>query len=109
LLKFVDSPPVNVPADAVTLIRTEACRALTLGFVVFYPLPSQQIQFVLETFEKKQAQLLNPLLSELADWYRVADVLNEDAENPLKASKKDQLKERDIKVRNEIYCFRDGR
>jgi hypothetical protein len=95
LLAFIECPPAQQElAEAAKIIRRESMEALTLGFNLFYPVPTQQVAFLSERFAAAATspvarEHLELLLSELAEWYRVADILGDDPRDDQDKKKKE--------------------
>lgn len=81
----VSDPEFGTPAFGTprldSLIQKEACDALCVGFVIFYPQPRVQIEFLKMLTEKsKSVSLLHDKLAcTLASFYRIHEMLVDDS------------------------------
>jgi hypothetical protein len=98
LQRFVDDDRVIVPALR-NQVREEAMNVLVTGFTFFYPSSSAQIECclaLLNATSEGSRQLCNQLVLALSDWYRVGDVLTDDAVKESGAALKESTKNKEL-------------
>eukprot|EP00029_Vermamoeba_vermiformis_P008050 TRINITY_DN365_c0_g1_i7.p1 TRINITY_DN365_c0_g1~~TRINITY_DN365_c0_g1_i7.p1 ORF type:complete len:4455 (+),score=2004.27 TRINITY_DN365_c0_g1_i7:138-13502(+) len=98
LQRFVDDDQVVVTALR-HQVREEAMNVLVTGFIFFYPSSTAQIECclaLLSATSEGSRQLCNQLVLALAEWYRVGDVLTDDAVKESGAALKESTKGKEL-------------
>eukprot|EP01125_Pyxidicula_operculata_P006688 TRINITY_DN229_c1_g1_i2.p1 TRINITY_DN229_c1_g1~~TRINITY_DN229_c1_g1_i2.p1 ORF type:complete len:4506 (-),score=1363.41 TRINITY_DN229_c1_g1_i2:44-12730(-) len=100
LLRFISSPPIE---SASNVIQSTCMDALTVGFLLFYRKPEERLEFLLEILEKSKSNpfcdvLAGKLIAELAQWYRVGEMLTDETKQKETKKEDKKTKEKFTKV-----------